>query len=229
MIKRLSLILSLVVFPALAQTYAVPDNGNPTNDCVTGYVCIPATTQQTFSIGQMSFPPPWLQYATDAMRAQYGILTVVNTAAPTGNFGSVSNSIQMVNGVPTQVWTTTAAPSPTPQQQYNTALSAGLTISCAASATVCTSGLAGTYAVDQTAQNRIQAENLSFLVNSTFTNGQVTRTWLDISGNQHAFTIPQFKELSTAIGQYVDSLYQAMATAQSGGTATWPAATSTLQ
>ena len=108
MIKRI-ILLCLLSSPVLAQTYAVPDNGNATNDCMTGYVCIQANTQQTISIGAMSFPPPWLAQATPAMLAQYGIMPVVNTPAPVGNFGTLTNSIQMINGVPTQVWATTPA------------------------------------------------------------------------------------------------------------------------
>ena len=91
---------------AMAATYAVPDNGQSANDCVTGYICLPENTQQTFSIGSMSFPPPWLQASNPAQRASLGILTVVQTPQPAGNFSSVSSSIQMVNGVPTVVWVT---------------------------------------------------------------------------------------------------------------------------
>ena len=107
-------VLLALAAPAWATQYAVPDNGNTAADCMTGYVCIDSATTQTFSIGSLSFPPPYLANASSVDLASHGILAVVETAQPTGNFASVTSSIQMVSGVPTQVWATTPGPPPGP-------------------------------------------------------------------------------------------------------------------
>ena len=110
------LLVALVAFaaPAYATQYVVPDNGKTANDCVAGYVCLDDGTAQTFSIGALSFPPPFLKVATPGQLSALGILAVAQTAQPTGNFASVTSSIQMVSGVPTQVWATTPGPPPGP-------------------------------------------------------------------------------------------------------------------
>ena len=81
-------------------TYAIP-NGDGT------YQYLDAATTSTFSIGSLSFPPPWLSKASSAQIAAMGILAVVDTPAPIGNFGSITSSIQLLNGIPTVVWATT--------------------------------------------------------------------------------------------------------------------------
>ncbi len=66
---------------------------------------VDAATTETISVGDVSFPPPWLAQATDEQRAAYGILTVVETEAPDAATNDVrGSSIQIINGVHTQVW-----------------------------------------------------------------------------------------------------------------------------
>lgn len=84
-------------------TYAIPLDGG-------GYRYLDDGTTETFSIGEISFPPPYLKIATDL--ASRGILAAVDTPMPSGDFASITSSFQMVNGVPTRIWVTTPAGVP---------------------------------------------------------------------------------------------------------------------
>jgi len=114
------------------------------------------------------------------------------------------------------------------QATYQTALKAGFTVSCGSGATVCTSGIAGTYALDLQSQNNIEAEIINIDTNGTFTNGQTTHTWPDASGALHTFTIAQFKALATAIGAFIDALDTALETVQGGGAWSAPSNSATI-
>ena len=81
-------------------TYAIPLGGGQ-------YQYIDEFTDQTFSIGTLSFPPPWLRSSSPVDRASVGILAVVETSPPTGDFGSITRTIQVLAGIPTVVWVTT--------------------------------------------------------------------------------------------------------------------------
>ena len=228
MFKKIAIILlALSVVPAYAITYAVPDNGAMANDCFPGYICLDSETHQTFSIGAMSFPPPWLAVATDAARAQHGILRVVETAQPAGNFASIVRSVQMVSGVPTVVWTTTPMPTPTAgqlaQQQYNAAIVAGLTITSTGS-----SSLNGTYSITPQAQSNISGIVTSIAAGQGLPHGALTIQWLDAAGAPHAFTALQITAFGVAIRDYLYDLQITHATLAAGGSASWPAATVTI-
>lgn len=120
-------------------------------------------------------------------------------------------------------------PPPTAQALYDAAIKAGLTVSCATSATVCTSDLAGVYAVDATQQADIAANRLSILADGVMSNGQTTMPWADSSGVFHTMTIPQFNEFATAVKQYVAAWKLYALTIQNGGSATPPSSTAQLQ
>jgi hypothetical protein len=105
-----------------------------------------------------------------------------------------------------------AAPTLTPQQQFEAALNSGLSLTWSASPT-----LTGNYAIDPMTQSNITAESVSILMNNAFTSGQPTRYWPQLNGTPQQFSIPQFKLFATTVAAYVDSLHAAAA-----GQASWP-------
>lgn len=115
------------------------------------------------------------------------------------------------------------APTPTAQQIYESALSAGLTVNW----TVSTS-LSAIYDIDKAMQFNITAEQVSVLTNNVFANSQTTRNWPDKSGSYHLMTIAQFKKFSTAVAQYVDQLASCLVASEQGQTPTWPSSTVTI-
>ena len=117
-----------------------------------------------------------------------------------------------------------SVPTPlTPDQQAAQALAQGVVVTSTA-----TPALNGTYACDAATQSAIQAELVSFLTNGTFTNGQTSRVWPDVSGGFPQFTEAQFKTFATAIAAYVDAVDAAEETLLAGGSATFPANTATI-
>jgi hypothetical protein len=210
--------------PVWAAQYAVPDNGISANDCVTGYTCIDSSTQQTFSIGALSFPPPYLAAALPADLASHGIIAVVQTARPTGNFASIASSIQIVSGIPTQVWATTPTPDPTPQQIAQAAIAAGLSVTCASGATVCTSAQAGTYSLSATAQANLSGVMVGVGAGQGLPGGGSTFLYLDSVNTPHSFSAPQIAELYSAGRNFVYALdlFAAGVGAQPSGAVTLP-------
>lgn len=211
--SRITIILAALVVlaaPAWATQYAVPDNGNVANDCVSGYICLDDGTAQTFSIGSLSFPPPFLKAAKPADLAAHGILAVTQTPQPSGNFASITSSIQMVSGVPTVVWATTALPAPTDAQvaqaAFNAALAAGLTVSCASGATVCTSAITGTYSTTATAQAALSAIMAGVGAGQGLPGGGSTFYYLDAANAPHPFNAAQITELYNAGRDYIYAL-----------------------
>lgn len=106
------------------------------------------------------------------------------------------------------------------QKTYGSAIVTGITLTWSATTT-----LNGTYGIDPSARNNIVAEIDSILLNSSFTNGQQSRGWLDSSNIPHSFSIAQFKIFATTIAAYVDQLFAALQTASAGLATTWPSAT----
>jgi hypothetical protein len=195
-------------------TYAVP-NGDGT------YRFIDSATTQTFSIGEMSFPPPWLQNATADQRASNGILDVVNTTRPDDATNIVTgSSFQMIGGVPTQVWASTPRPAPTPltpiqiaTNAYWAVMAAGCQIS-----SYSTPAINGVYAITNSATSMITSEQVYIATTGKFTNGQTSHAWSDISGNRHVFpTTALFTAFAEAVAEYVDALDEALAVADEGG------------
>lgn len=166
--------------------YAVP-NADGT------YRYIDAATSVTFAIGALSFPPPYLAQASAADLASHGILAVVETPQPTGNFATISSSIEMVAGVPTVVWATTPAPAlpPTSVQVNSTS----------------TPAISGTYAFDATTQANVMAIALYIQVNGKFPDGLNPFPWPDASGTMHDFaSTSQFLALASALADYATAL-----------------------
>jgi hypothetical protein len=90
-----------------------------------------------------------------------------------------------------------------------------------------TFSLNGTYSIDAAAQKKINDESLYLEVSVSqgspqFSNGQITRTWLDINAAVHTFSIPQFVSFSVACAQYLTKISEGIATVQAGGTPVWP-------
>jgi hypothetical protein len=99
------------------------------------------------------------------------------------------------------------------QQDYAATLNAGVVITCAS-----TPAINGTYSISDSAISNIQAQQISILTKNQFTNGQTARPWIDASGTIHIFpNTALFTEFAVAIGQYVDALTMALATAEAGG------------
>lgn len=69
-----------------------------------------------------------------------------------------------------------------------------------------TAALSGRYPVDVTAQAHIQAQQIYILTAQKFTNGQVTRSWPDVTGVPHTFDAAHFTEFAEAAAQYVDAV-----------------------
>jgi hypothetical protein len=132
----------------------------------------------------------------------------------------VNNQPLDITGLAGRLWIQAGSPVPDPYvaptqtslQQFDQAISYGVTLIWTISTT-----LNGAYAIDPQTQNNITAETVSILLNNTFTNGQATRYWMDTQNSVHQFTIPQFKLFATTIAAYVSSLHAAL-----GGQAAWP-------
>jgi len=221
--------LLAITTPSLAATYAVPGatvGSAPLQNCVSGYICLPDDTPYTFTIGSLSYPPPFLQSASASVLAAMGVLAVVMTAPP-GGVSVQGSNIQLVNGVPTQVWQT--SPYTAAQQaalSFSAQLTQGVAVTCATSATVCTSSITGTYALDAEARANIAAERLSLIADGgVFLSGTMTESWLDTSGTPHTFTAAQFAPFATAAGGYYRTLVMLQAQQAAGQSVTWPSNT----
>ena len=230
MLKKLTLLFALALpESAFATQYIIPDNGNPASDCMAGYVCVDDGTSQTFSIGAMSFPPPFLKTATAAQLTSYGILPVMQTATPANQ--SCNMTLQMVSGVPTQTWTNcTALPGPSAAEQvqtaYTAALSSSIVVTCATGATICTSSITGSYttpsvanapAANQSAQANINAIETSIAAGRGLPGGGTSFNYYDVSGSAHAFNVAQWGEFATALMNYSYALQSAYIVAQTSG------------
>ena len=115
----------------------------------------------------------------------------------------------------------TRRPSPhaTLAQQANALLAAGLAITSTA-----TSALDATYPTSNAAQQYINAEVTSILLNGTFADGTNALAWLDTSGASHTFTVPQFKTLATAVASFVSACLKCV----NGQSTTLPSASATI-
>jgi hypothetical protein len=99
------------------------------------------------------------------------------------------------------------------QQSFAAAVLAGVVITSTA-----TPALNGTYPCDRSTQQDIVSEQVFIASESTFTNGGTTIAWPDITGTFHSFpSTTEFTAFAKAIGQYVQALKAALATAQAGG------------
>lgn len=97
-----------------------------------------------------------------------------------------------------------APPGPTPAQQAEAALNAGVQI-----VSTGTPSLNGTYECDADSQHRMMAVVLYTVINNTFPGGLSSYGWMDKGNNPHLFTgIDQFKEFATRIADYVSALEQ---------------------
>jgi hypothetical protein len=95
----------------------------------------------------------------------------------------------------------TPVPAPTLAQQALAMIANGGQI-----ASTSTPALNGTYALDPVSQATVQAEVISLLLNSAFTNGTTTLSYPDKTGMTHVFSVTEFKAFATALAQFVTAL-----------------------
>lgn len=211
----MNFVLILVATSAILENFSSIPNplSLPNGNSVHGIAAAPWTSQD----GVYS-----LEAVVTAPQPSFNPLTQICTR-------NVAPSL--VGGVWTLGWTVTAmtttqqtaAAAANAAAQYAAATGAGLAVTWSSS-----TGLNGTYALDQTTQFNMTAEAVSILTNGMFANGQSTRNWPTAAGAFLSFTIAQFKALATAIALYLDQLATAQATAAAGGSATWPSASVTV-
>ena len=229
MIKKIVLSFLLFSTSVFAQNveYAIPGGTIATGEqpCIEGYICLHSVTPQTFGIGSLSFPPPFLQIATPAQLAALNIIPVVETPQPgqaTQNI--LGHSMQLINGVPTIVWTTAPfSAAQIAQNFFNSAISAGITITSAS-----TPALNGTYGVDPGTRSNAQGLVFNYVNRGGFPHGASTYQYADINGGFHAVTLAQLQAIVNAGEDYVSDLGQALLTAQAGGVPNWPSANVTI-
>lgn len=112
-----------------------------------------------------------------------------------------------------------ASTPPTIQKQAAALLGKGLTIS-----SMSMRPLNGTYPVDSATQNHMQSEIISIMLSGSFADGSPLVSWPDTSGNNHAFSVAQFKAFALAVGAYVAGLYKVI----NGSSTTIPASTASI-
>jgi hypothetical protein len=98
-------------------------------------------------------------------------------------------------------------------------LAAGLAITSTG-----TPALDATYPCDPTAQQQINAEITSILLNDTFTDGSTALNWLDATGAAHSFSIANFKNLATVLAAFVTGNLKCI----NGQSSTLPATSATI-
>lgn len=142
---------------------------------------------------------------TSAIRSGDGAFIPWSAAAAGGpaDTGGYVASIWKADGSP--VPSAYAAPAVTPQDKFSSAIVAGVTLTWSSS-----TSLNGLWDADDQTQHELNSEIVSILLNGVFTNGQSTRVWLDYNYGAHTFTVAQFKLFATAIGGYVDNLYNVL-------------------
>lgn len=92
-----------------------------------------------------------------------------------------------------------AQPAPTATQEAAAALAVGLAVTSTGAP-----ALDGTYSLNQTNQNNVNATVTYILLNGTFPGGGTTMPWIDQNGDAHVFqTIASFKAFATAFANYV--------------------------
>lgn len=126
---------------------------------------------------------------------------------------------------PTPAQLTAAATYWTNQQQakqFNSVLSSGVTVTCASGATICTSAIQGTYAVDENAQLKIAATQTSIDGGHGLPGGGSVFLFKDINGVGHAFTAAQFSEFAVKARDFYYAASVAEAELLAGQAASWP-------
>ncbi len=104
--------------------------------------------------------------------------------------------------------------------QVAAALAAGLTITSTA-----TPAVNGTYPIDPSTQDHIQAEVVSILLNGAFADGTASVVWLDTADAPHTFpSVATFKNFAAAVASYVAALFKF----GNGTLTTLPPATATI-
>lgn len=204
-------VLLALAAPVRATTYAIP-NGDGT------YTYLDPSTPTTFSIGGLSFPPPWLMQASDADRAAHGILTVVETPEPDHATNAVAGrSIQLVGGVPTVIWSSTSLSSQQQAAQQYAALIGTGTVSVVSTGTP---SLSGAYGITLNDKVNISSIVAGIGAGQGVPGSGSSFVYLDAAGAPHVFTAAQFLPFAKAIRDYVYSF--AMAAGGQGAVPTSP-------
>jgi hypothetical protein len=132
-------------------------------------------------------------------------------ASDTANIGDTWNGSSFVAANP--------PPAPTLAQQAAALLFGGCHVTSTG-----TPALSATYPCDPTAQQQINAEITSILLNGTFADGETTIGWLDATGASHTFSIAEFKALATEIAAFVSGCIKVI----NGQSTTLPSASVTI-
>jgi len=109
----------------------------------------------------------------------------------------------------------------TPQQQYNTVIANGLTVTSSSAP-----ALNGVYGVASDDQANIISEAQFISIYQQFTNGLTSFAWADIKGAMHTFpSTALFMAFAKASAMYVSGCKQTLAALQNGQVASFPAST----
>jgi hypothetical protein len=114
-------------------------------------------------------------------------------------------------------------------KQFYSVLATGLTVTCATGATVCTSDIQGTYAVDENSQIKIGAIYSSIKGGNGLPGGGSTFFFKDTSGRPHPFTAAQFEQFAPAAMNFYYGASVTETQLLAGQAASWPASTVELQ
>lgn len=128
--------------------------------------------------------------------ALYAALPITNgvtcVESDTANIGDTWNGTSFIEQ-------TVTPPTLTAAQEAAAALADGIVIT-----SIGTPVLDGTYAVDQTAQNNVNATVTYILLNGTFPGHGTTMPWIDQNGDAHVWpSVTAFKTFATAFANYV--------------------------
>ncbi len=103
------------------------------------------------------------------------------------------------------------------QVEYESLLSGGIVLTSTG-----TPALNGTYSVNAAAQHNISGVMSGIANGMGLPGGGSTFSYQDSSGAFHAFDVTHFTALAKAVRDFVYGCDVALATAQAGGTPTWP-------
>lgn len=115
------------------------------------------------------------------------------------------------------------------QTSYANAVQAGLTIACGQGASVCSSAIAGRWALDPTTLDQIGSVARDFGANLGLPGGLSTFTYPDATQTPRTMSGAQLEEVYKAERDYMLVLQTDLAAAAQGAPVQWPAATVTLQ
>lgn len=166
-----------------------------------------------------AMPPSWTSQS-----GAFSLVPVIPFTVPNGQqtTGSPSYSFDVGNNV-VQTYSTIAIPPPTATAQAAALIAGGVTLT-----SIGTPALNGTYAIDNGTRANLLAISLYVSVNGVLPNGAATQKWPDMAGTVHLFTVITFKAFAKAVTDFVTAVNVALATINSGGSASFPSPNLTI-